>query len=74
MCPGESHNPYNSEWLADNAATLHVMANPNCGGIEAFGCEDHWHIGHHTATLGQQCKSDPEHVAIAERRHNGGRS
>ena len=42
--------------LAENAATLHVLAYPLCGGVHSFPCGDHFHVGHRSARDGQLCK------------------
>lgn len=68
-----SHHPYDSEYLATNAVTLHGLAHTNCAGLKSFACGDHWHVGHHTAHESQLCKNDPEYQIAQERRHNGGR-
>lgn len=44
-CPPD-HTEYLSRMLAENAATLHSFIHPECPGIQAFRCQDHFHIGH----------------------------
>lgn len=64
-----THVDYDSQQLADNAVILHEMAFPYCQGIHAFECENHFHIGHRSRRIGEQCKNHPEHLAAERRRH-----
>jgi len=65
------HLHYDSQTLAENAVTLHLLSLPNCGGIDWFPCGDHFHIGHRSIAIGNRCKNDAEHLAMAERRRHG---
>lgn len=60
--------PYLSPMTADNALELHSLANPACGGANAFECGDHWHIGHPDRVDMVDCRAA---AAVAlEDRHN----
>lgn len=51
------HLEYDSQMLAENAAALHLIEFPHCGGIVAFPCGSHWHIGHRQRHIGDACKA-----------------
>lgn len=55
-CPPD-HDEYPSEFVAENAATLHRWIAVGCELIEAFPCGDHWHIGHRSHVAGELCKA-----------------
>lgn len=58
----EDRVPYPSAEVADNAVTLHHLANGEaCAGVKAYACGDHWHIGHATREAAGECR---EHAAI----------
>lgn len=58
---------YLSQMTAGNAVELHQLANPACaGGINAFECGDHWHIGHADHDGGVECRTASS-VALEER-------
>lgn len=65
-CPPR-HVTYDSQALAENAATLHHWAYPGCPGFKAWRHDDHWHVGHTSSKRGDVCKSDPEHNATRRR-------
>lgn len=46
--------------LAENAAELHRLEYPQCGGIHAFPCGDHFHVGHMRKSLGLACRAEHE--------------
>lgn len=68
VCPPQ-HTAYPSREVAQNAVTLHRWAFPNCPGFETWECGDHHHVGHPAPSDGYRCKTDPEHLAQAQRLH-----
>ena len=56
-CETPGHFRYDSEMLANNAVTLHRLASPDCEGIYAFPCMDHFHIGHRKPSQSARCKA-----------------
>lgn len=56
---------HDSEQLARNAVTLHMLALPECPGFHAYPCggdkADHWHVGHSVRGGRDEC----------DRRHAG---
>lgn len=69
VCP-PNHTEYGSEFLGNNAVTLHRMKNPYCEGVMMFPCGDHFHVGHTEPAIGQRCKANAE---LAYQRERGAR-
>lgn len=55
--------------LADNAVTIHEISHPKCAGFNAWGCGDHFHVGHPVRADGDACKRahKADQVRIANR-------
>jgi hypothetical protein len=70
----DTHHPYDSKHLVDNAIILHGLAHPNCAGVESVECDGHWHLQHPTTAGARACAGDAEHEAMRKRRHSGGAS
>jgi hypothetical protein len=65
-CP-KAHHAYDSEMLARNAAVAHRLELEHCRGFEPFRHGDHWHVGHVTPIIGDDCKADEQHRAVRRR-------